>query len=94
MKIVPAFLLVLSACATAPTKTPPPAAAATVAAAAEQPKLVCEWVQDIGSNVRRKVCVPASEVESEDGDQAESADTLRRMQERTTRVPAPTPGAR
>lgn len=82
-------LLVLFAvgCATTPT-TPDAVQQGSQAVAAEQPKLVCRWDQEIGSNVRRKVCVPADELDESDAD---AADDLRNMQNRTTRIQAPPP---
>ncbi len=90
-KVFLALLSVLSVgCVTTPSK--PDSAEKNVAAngtaVADAPKLVCRWEQEIGSNVRRKVCVPADELDDAERD---AADDLRQMQNRTTRIQAPPP---
>lgn len=93
------FLLLLpfAACVTAQPKAEQTAAALAATGQVKivkvEPKLVCEWVQETGSNVRRKVCRPADQ-EDLDSENEESAADLRLMQERTSRVPAPSPGGR
>lgn len=83
--------VVFVACATTSATTDSAAknvAAANGTAVAEAPKLVCRWEQEIGSNVRKKVCVPADEL---DDAESEASEDLRQMQNRTTRIQAPPP---
>jgi hypothetical protein len=90
-------ILPLAACAT--TQPSAQQTAAELAAKGQvkvvtvEPKLVCEWVQETGSNVRRKVCRPEDQEDLDLENEVSAAD-LRLMQERTSRVPAPSPGRR